>query len=164
MRGSSDARSPTAICVRRAADGDGWELLHPKSAIERADDLQEVQAMIEAGEFEVARDELRWLLGGCSDFIDAHRLLGEIALVDGDLSLARGHFGNAYQLTIQAIDRAGASQRRFPYRLAPNRSFLESANGLAHCLKQLGREELAREIVERALRCDPSDPLGLRGM
>ncbi|MCH8921817.1 MAG: hypothetical protein IIA67_01575 [Planctomycetes bacterium] len=150
--------------VRRAADGDGWELLHPKCAVERADDIQEVQAMFEAGEFEVARDELRWLLGGCNDFIDAHRLLGEIALVDGDLSLARGHFGNAYQLATQAIDRAGASPRQFPYRLAPNRSFLESAKGLAHCLRQLGREELAREIVERALRCDPSDPLGLRGI
>ena len=154
----------TTIRVRRAADGDGWELLHPKCSVERTDDLQEVQAMFEAGEFNVARDELRWLLGGCSDFIDAHRLLGEIALVDGDLSLARGHFGNAYQLATQAIDRGGASPRRFPYRLEPNRSFLESAKRLTHCLKQLGREELAREIVERALRCDPSDPLGLRGM
>ena len=126
--------------------------------------MQEVQAIFEAGEFEVARDELRWLLSGCSDFIDAHRLLGEIALVDGDLPLARGHFGNAYQLATRAIDRAGASPRKFPFRLAPNRAFLESAKGLIHCLKQLDREELAREIVERALRCDPSDPLGLRGM
>ena len=152
------------VRVRRAADGEGWELLHPKCAVERSDDVQEVQAMFEAGEFEVARDELRWLLGGCSDFIDAHRLLGEIALVDGDLPLARGHFGNAYQLAVQAIDRAGASPRQFPYRLAPNRSFLESAKGLIHCLKQLDRDELAREIVKRALHCDPSDPLGLRGL
>lgn len=150
--------------MRRAADGEGWELLHPKCAVERLDDMQEVQAMFEAGEFEVARDELRWLLGGCSDFIDAHRLLGEIALVDGDLPLARGHFGNAYQLAVQAIDRAGASPRQFPYRLASNRSFLESAKGLIHCLKQLDRDELAREIVKRALHCDPSDPLGLRGL
>ena len=36
--------------------------------------------MLAAGENEVARDELRWLLDGCPDFIAAHRMLGELAL------------------------------------------------------------------------------------
>ena len=57
--------------------------------------------MIEAGETEVARDELQWLLGGCTDLIDAHKTLGEIALVEHDLPLARGHFGYAYQIGVE---------------------------------------------------------------
>ena len=59
--------------------------------------------MMEAGEVDIAIDELRWLLSGCSDFIEAHRLLGELALAENDLPLARAHFGYAYSLYVSSI-------------------------------------------------------------
>jgi tetratricopeptide (TPR) repeat protein len=119
--------------------------------------------MIEAGETEIAVDELRWLLNGCGDFVEAHRLLGELALLEGDIRLARGHFGYAYQIAVTAIDRAPRGAL-FPYARKANQAFLESAKGLAHCLKELGRTELAREVLERMLKLDPSDPLGAKVM
>ena len=82
-------------------------LVHPRCARDRADDLEEVREMIEAGELDVAIDELRWLVGGCSEFIEAHGLLGELALAtDEDVALARGHFGVAVQLGLKALERA----------------------------------------------------------
>ena len=54
--------------------------------------------MVEAGETEIARDELVWLLSECPDFLEAHVHLGLIALEEEDAKLARGHFGRAYEL------------------------------------------------------------------
>ena len=119
--------------------------------------------MIDAGELEVAVDECRWLLNGCSDCLEAHRMLGEIALADNDLPLARGHFGYAYRLGEQALDRAGV-RGPLPYRLPANQSFFESAKGLCWCLVQLGKPEMASEVTARVLACDPSDPLRLRNL
>jgi hypothetical protein len=87
--------------------------------------------------------------------------LGEIALAENDLPLARGHFGYAYRLGEMALDRAGC-RGPLPYRLPANRSFYESAKGLAYCLAQLGKPEMADEVTQRILECDPSDPLDLR--
>src|SRR5262245_10893637 len=93
--------------VRRTADGRGWVFGHPRCARDRAEDLEEVQAMVEAGEVDVAVDELRWLLSGCSEFMEAHALLGELALAGGnDVPLARGHFGFAVQLGLKTLERA----------------------------------------------------------
>lgn len=115
--------------------------------------------MLDSGELEIARDELRWLLDGCGDFIAAHRLLGEVALELGDLNLARGHFGYAYQLgeaALAAISPPGQA----PYRYESNQAFLEAAKGLAWSLKGLSKPELAREVLARLLALDPEDPLG----
>jgi hypothetical protein len=119
--------------------------------------------MLEAGETEVARDECRWLLQGCSDCLDAHRLLGEIALAENDLPLARGHFGYAFRLGSSALQQIGHTVP-LPYRLAANQGFLESGKALAWCLKQLGKPEMAAEVVELLLACDPSDPLGVKNL
>lgn len=151
-------RSPSAIRVRQVAEGES-ELLHPRCALERADDLDEVRRMVEAGEFEIAVDELRWLLSGCHDFIDAHRMLGELALAEDDLALARGHFGIAYQLGTKATaDLKGT----LPSRLAGNQSFHESGKGLVWCLWKLGKRDLAEEVAASLIRLDPSDPLGVK--
>src|SRR6185369_7801541 len=109
-------RSRTLLKVRRRPQTNDWELVHPRCALERADDLEEVEKMIEAGEHEVALDELRWLLNGCSDFVNAHRLLGEMSLSDGDVALARGHFGYAFQVGWSAIPREGLAGP-LPYKL-----------------------------------------------
>jgi hypothetical protein len=154
-------RRRTAVRLRRKPGEKAWELVHPRCALERAEDLEEVQLMLDAGETEIALDELRWLLNGCSDFIAAHRLLGELALADGDLRLARGHFGYAYEIGLSAFPPRGLDAP-LPYRLPANRMFLEAAKGLAWCLHELDKKNLAQRVVEQLLQCDPCDPLAVR--
>ena len=120
--------------------------------------------MIAAGELEIAVDELRWLLSGCSDFLEAHVLCGEIAIEkDNDLPLARGHFGIAYQLGLQALRREGMPGL-LPYQHPANRSFHEAGRGLAWCLEKLGHSALADEVVRNLVELDPTDPLEIRAM
>lgn len=150
---------PTTLRVRRAPGQNAWELVHPSCARTRAEDIDEVRNMIDAGETEIAIDELRWLLNGCGDFVDAHRLLGELALLESDFALARGHFGYGYEIGMSAI-QAQPGAGPFPYSRPANQSFLEAAKGLAFCLQQLEKPALAREVLETMLRLDPTDPLG----
>jgi len=117
--------------------------------------------MIDAGETDLAVDELRWLLSDCRDFIEAHRLLAELAFEAGDMSLARAHFGFAYDLGLWALPSKGLGGP-LPYRLPANQAFLESAKGLAYCLRELGQTAQALEVVGKLLECDASDPLGVR--
>lgn len=162
--GGSPQRSMSAIGVRPARGSNGWELLHPRCALDRKEDMEEVYAMIDGGETDIAIDELRWLLDGCSDFIEAHSLLGQLALSeDNDPKLARGHFGYAYQLGLTALRRAG-SPIPLPYQITENQAFFEAGKGLAFCLIQLEKPEMAREVLDELLRCDPTDPLGLTAM
>ena len=119
--------------------------------------------MITGGEFEIAIDELRWLLNGCSDFIDAHRQLGELALLDQDWQLARGHFGYAHQIGVKAWERAG-KPTPVPYALPGNQAFFEASKGLAQSLKQLTKLDLLSDVVAILLTLDPADPLGVRGL
>jgi hypothetical protein len=135
--------------------------VHPRCAIEREADLREAAAMIVAGEHEIARDELRWLLEGCSDNIAAHELLGELALDEENIPLARGHFGYAYQLGMKAIHTAGLPGP-FNFEQPANQAFYSAGKGLVHCLLKLDKRDVAREVVEFLLRCDPRDPLHLR--
>ena len=149
------------ISLQRAKSGNGWILVHPDAARQCAEDLDEVRKMIDSGEPEVARDELRWLLGICHDLIEAHFLLGKVAVEsDSDLSLARGHFGVGYQLGLQALRR-----QKFPKpvpALHPaNRAFFDCGRGLVWCLHELDKTSLAREVLDQLLELDPTDPLGL---
>lgn len=163
QRRPAPARGWAAVHARRRAGEEVWELVHPRCARDRQDDLEEVRQMLDAGEVDVARDECRWLLQGCSDCLEAHRILGEIALAENDLPLARGHFGYAFRLGAGALERAG-SKGPLPYRLAANRGFLESGKALAWCLNQLGKPDMSAEVIELLLACDPSDPLGVRNL
>ena len=116
--------------------------------------------MVEAGETEIARDELVWLLAECPDFLEAHVHLGLIALEDDDPKLARGHFGRAYELCLRAIEAAG-NPRPLPYSLAGNRPLHEAAKGLVHCLLETGKRSLAADVCRRVGPFDPADPLGI---
>lgn len=153
----------SSLSVRRRANGQGWELVHPRCAAERAEDLEEVAAMIEAGELEIAAEELRWLLDGCHDCLAAHLLLGQIAATADDWALARGHFGYAWELGLKAIDRGGA-RGPLPYSAPANVAFLEAGRGVAHCLQQLGQPGVAVEVLEALVAFDPADPLECRAM
>jgi hypothetical protein len=154
--------SATEMRARKIAGEDAWELVHARCARDRADDLAEVQIMIAGGEVEIARDELRWLLDGCSDCLLAHKMLGELALAEGDIPLARGHFGYAFEIGRKALDSAGARGGAW-YRLPANQAFFEAGKGLAYCLRELGKPALVAQVVTRLLECDPGDPLGVRG-
>ena len=111
----------------------------------------------------MAVDELRWLLEGCRGLLEAHRLLGEVALGDNDLALARGHFGYAYELGMAAIPRDGLPGP-LPYVQPANQPLFEAGKGLAWCLMQQGEADVAAGVVERLLALDPSDPLNLKGL
>ena len=158
-----EQRRRTALRVQPHGSQGEWQLVHPQCAKERHEDLEEVQNMLAAGEIDVAVDELRWLLEGCSDLVQAHRLLGEIALEEGDLRLARGHFGYAFDICKAALPPAGLPGP-LPYRLPENQGLHESAKGLALCLEQLGNRDLAKQVLREMTRWDPSDPLAARAM
>jgi hypothetical protein len=149
--------------VRRTTDGRGWALAHPRCVRDCSEDLDEVRDMIEAGEFDLAVDELRWLLTDCSEFIAAHALLGELAAAKDDVPLARGHFGAGYQLGLQTLRRANMPKPLL-YSQPANRPFFAAGRGLAWCLAKLGKQPLAREVVDTLLQLDPSDPLELHAM
>ena len=120
--------------------------------------------MLAEGEWEVAQDELRWLLSGCSDCLDAHLLLGELAVEhQNDIPLARGHFGYAYQLGYKAWRKAGEPSP-VPGRQLANQGFFAAGRGSAWCLEKLGKGTMANEIVATLLKMDPSDPLECRKM
>ncbi|MCC7085428.1 MAG: hypothetical protein IT427_10515 [Pirellulales bacterium] len=157
---SKPSRAAGTVQARRAGDSD-WELVHPRCAKARAEDLAEVEQMIEVGENEIARDELLWLLQDCHDFVAGHAKLGELALLENDFKLARGHFGYAYQIGLKAIDASGRGNK-FPYHQAGNRSLHEAGKGLVYCLVKLGKRGMARDVVKRLLELDPSDPLRVR--
>jgi tetratricopeptide (TPR) repeat protein len=146
--------------VARSVDG-AWEFVHPNCARARQDDIEEVEKMIAADEMEIAQDELRWLLSECHDFLAAHKVLGDLAIAAGDLRLARGHYGYAYQLGIQAIDRAGKVDSLLSDRSA-NQMFFAAGHGLVSCLVQLGKRDLASAALERLTKLDPRDLLQIK--
>ena len=153
-------RDTIAVERREGPDGAAWEIVQPRCARKRREDIAEVEAMVEAGETEIARDELVWLLSECPDFLEAHVQLGLIALEEDDPKLARGHFGRAYELCLKAFEAAG-SPRLLPYALDGNRPFYEAAKGLVHCLLETGRRSLAQDVCRRLGPLDPTDPLGI---
>ena len=137
--------------------------VHPRCARDRSEDLEEVVMMIEAGETDVAIDELRWLLSGCAEFISAHVLLGELARSTGDIPLARGHYGAGYQLALQTLRRAKMPKPVLYSQLA-NQPFFEAGQGLAWSLETLGKPQMAEEVVSTLVELDPADPLRLKSM
>ena len=168
QQGSNSRRSQGGLRIRRLTKGDGWEFVHPRAAVERAEDLEEVRAMIEGGEIEIALDELRFLLSGCSDFIEAHALLGEIAAqgttdADIDMELARGHFGYGFQLGERAIDITNCPGP-IPGSERANAPWYDAAFGLVWCFEKQGKWAMADRIVAIACGMDPTDPAGIRAM
>jgi hypothetical protein len=150
-----------SIVSRETPAGPAWELVQPRCARRRREDLEEVEAMLEAGETDVAKDELVWLLSECPDFLDAHVHLGLLALEGDDPKLARGHFGRAYELVLRAVEAAG-SPKPLPYELPGNRPFYEAAKGLVHALVAAGRRRVAADVCRRIAPLDPADPLAIQ--
>jgi tetratricopeptide (TPR) repeat protein len=159
-KGGASHQTDDRVGLRHVPGENVFELVHPRCVRARADDIAEVHKMLKAGELDIAEDELRWLLDGCSQFVEAHRLLGEIAMADGDAVLARGHFGYAFQIVVSSLPKQGLP-RPLPYRRPPNRPFFEAGKGLVWALQQMGEANLAAEVIQQMLSLDPSDPLKL---
>ncbi len=153
----------------RKLDGDrGWAIVPPLSAEEMSDDIAEVHEMLEHGELEIATDELRFLLSTCPELLEAHVLLGQIALETddtkpADIELARGHFGYAFQLGEKALTAAscpgpllGAEPTNAPWH--------EAARGLAWCLEKQGQRAMADQVAATVRKFDPSDPAQVAAM
>jgi len=124
-------------------------LLNPRGALEAELDYEEGIELWKAGDPESARDALRYALSAYHDNIWVHVALGRIALDEfRDPTLARGHFGYAFELANRALPR-GFSGRLPPDRPS-NRPFFEAIDGLVRCLEALGRPADCASL--RALR------------
>lgn len=153
IRHNRGAPPPARGLLRmRRLDGNRFALQKPAAAFEREDDLDEVQQMIAAGEFEIARDELLYLVADSRSFLEAHNLLGELALEEEDIGLARGHFGFAYEV---GLDSLGSDFKGIlPAGRDYNREFFRAGRGVARCLIARGDRAEGRAILEKLLKLD----------
>ena len=173
-RGKKSASRPkggdggSALRLRRLDGARGWELVLPPSAAEMSDDIAQVHEMLEHGELEVATDELRFLLSTCPDLLEAHVLLGQIALEaddtkPADIELARGHFGYAFMLGEKALIAANCPGPLLGVEPA-NAPWHEAARGLAWCLEKQGQRAVADGVAMTVRKFDPSDPAEVAAM
>jgi len=129
--------------------GENFELSQPRGVEEAELDYAEGIELWKAGDPESARDALRYALSAYHDNIWVHVALGQIALLEfGDPSLARGHFGYAFELVERALPRRFSG--RLPRDRPSNRPFYEAIDGLVKCLEALGRHGDCASL--RALR------------
>lgn len=153
--GKKSLGSTDRITIRRVRSGNAFELVYPRSVLLRAADLDEVRAMLKAGEADVAEDELRWLVGGCEALLEGHQLLGDIAAQREDWELARVHYAYAYELGVAAT-KAGGLRGSLPCSRPANRPLHEAGRGLVKALQALNQPQLAGQVAKQLAAWDPS--------
>jgi tetratricopeptide (TPR) repeat protein len=131
-------------------------LVAPRCAQERDLDIEEVHHMRDEDEPDVARDELLFLVEDCRGFLEAYNLLAELAIEDGDIPLARGHFGFGYESVLEALPHGFRGV--LPSREGYNPHFYLAGRGLARCLIAMQQPDKAREVLKRLLELDPTEP------
>lgn len=111
--------------------------------------------MIAHDEPELAREELLYLVADCRAFFPAHNLLGDLAIAEDKLNVARGHFGFVYELTMQAL---GTNfHGRLPATRGYNQHFFQAGKSLARCLATLGNLDEAADLLRQLLKLDPRE-------
>jgi hypothetical protein len=148
-------RTDTTRLQLKRFDGNRFALQPPVCAHDRQEDIDEVHAMIAAGELEIARDELLYLVSDCRGFLEAHNRLGELALEEGDLALARGHFGFAFEIGTESLPKG--FRGILPSTTDYNAAFFLAGRGLARCLIARGQKAEGRKVLEQLARFDPRD-------
>ena len=124
-------------------------------------DFEEGIELRKAGDPEAARDALRYALQGCGDNLWVHVALGRIALEDfRDPSLARGHFGYAFELAERAFPPG--FRGRLPRHRPANRPFYDAVAGLADCYDALSKPEEAARLRAWATALAGEKPPGPR--
>jgi len=152
------ARKRGGLGLNRLGGAD-FELVHPRCVREMELDYEEGIAFWREGDVEAARDALRFALQGCGDNLWVHVALGRIALQEfNDPSLARGHFGYAFELAQRALP-PGFSGRLPPQRLA-NRPFYDAIDGLVSCYDALGKPAEAAGLRDLGRRLSGEDRPG----
>jgi len=146
--------SPTRLQLKRL-DANRYAFQPPVCAVDRQEDLDEVRQMIVGGEPEIARDELLYLVSDCRAFLEAHNLLGELALEENDLAVARGHFGFAYEIGLDSLPRG--FRGILPASADYNQPFFLAGRGLARCLIARGKRAEGREVLRQLSRFDPRE-------
>ena len=144
----------TRLALKRL-DGKRFAFQPPICAVDRQEDLDEVHKMVAGGELEIARDELLYLVSDCRAFLAAHNLLGELALEEEDLSLARGHFGFAYEIGLDSLPPG--FRGILPAKIDYNEPFFLAGRGLARCLIARGNKAEGRDILKQLARFDPRE-------
>jgi hypothetical protein len=131
--------------------GDDFELDHPRCVAEMELDYAEGMELWREGDVESARDAFRFALQGCGDNLWVHVAFGRIALQEfKDASLARGHFGYAFELGQRALP-PGFSGRLPRHRVA-NRPFFDAIDGLVECYEALGKPSEAARLRDLSAR------------
>ncbi|MSR56299.1 MAG: tetratricopeptide repeat protein [Planctomycetaceae bacterium] len=151
---------PARLRIRRL-DANRYALLIPITALDRQEDIDEVKVMIAAGELDIARDELLYLVSDCRGFLEAHNLLGELALEEHNVSLAQGHFGFAYEIGVDSLPPG--FRGRLPANKEYNGAFFLAGRGVARCLIARGQIDKGREVLELLARLDPQEAT-IRGL
>lgn len=164
LPGTDRAAKPAAGIRVREVERGFWEIVVSNAARQRAEDLEEVYMMLDANETEIAEDELRYLLDGCGELLEAHALLGQLAYSRQDLPLARGHYGYAFELVRKALGPVKAANGQLPYDIEANRVFHEAAHGLAVCLAGMDEPGAACDVLRTMLSLDLHDRLKVRGL
>jgi hypothetical protein len=144
-------------------DANEFALVHPKCIHEMELDFAEGVALRREGDLEAARDALRFALQGCGDNMWVHVELGRIALEDfNDPTLARGHFGYAFELAKRAIPPGFSG--RIPRRHPMNEPLYSAVEGLVACYEQLGKRALVDELRRLVSMWEGEGPrMGPRG-
>src|SRR4029077_7892446 len=88
-------------------------------------------------------------------FLEAHNLLGELALEEEDVSLARGYFGLGYQNGLYSL--TDWFRGVLPARRVYNRAFFLAGRGLARCLIARGQQKEGRDVLVQLGRFDPQE-------
>lgn len=129
----------------RPLAGNDFVLRHPNCVEEMEPDYEEGMELWRAGEPEDARDALRYALEGCGDNLWVHVALGQIALREfNDPSLARGHFGYAFELVRQAVPPHFTG--RIPIDHPLNHPMYDAIDGLIACHEALNQPREAEEL------------------
>lgn len=149
------AREPEELTLRKIGAQD-YAFFAPNAALERVEDIDEVHNMIAGDEGEIARDELLYLVSDCRQFLEAHNLLAELAVEEGDLKVARGHFAFAYELGLELLPEN--FRGRLPATKEYNPEFFRAGRGAARCLIALGSRAEGLEILKRLAELDPQEP------
>ena len=139
--GAPIPRKTGGLNLRHLGNGQ-FEFIHPRCVEELRPDFEEGIEIWKAGEPEEARDALRFALQGCGDNLWVHAALGRIALeAFNDPTLAKGHFGYAYELAVRAIP--GDFHGKLPPQRPANRPFYDAVEGLITCNIALGDQDFA---------------------
>ena len=87
-------------------------------------------------------------MSDCRAFLEAHNLLGELALEEGNTPVAQGHFGFAYEIGIDSLPPG--FRGRLPADREYNAPFFLAGRGLARCLIARGLAHGRQSVRESA--------------